>query len=270
MAMTVNTNSYSLNAQRSLARTQIDLATSMQRLSSGLRINTAKDDAAGLAVSMRMEGQARGAAVAQRNIGDGQSYLQVANSALNDIGSTLQRMRELAVQAQNETYTSADRAKMQVEFNQLRQEISGATTRATFNGIGAISGGAKKIFVDGNGNSITISGGGGSIQFSVADTISISGDGSSALTALTEISAKLGNLATAMASIGAYQSRLEKAMSSAMAIEEAQWTARGRIMDADFARETAKMTSTQIIQQAGVSSLAQANGLPQMALGLLG
>ncbi|MEO5341787.1 MAG: flagellin FliC [Gammaproteobacteria bacterium SHHR-1] len=271
MAMTVNTNSYSLNAQRSLARTQGDLATSMERLSSGLRINRAKDDAAGLAVAQRMEGQARGAAVAQRNIGDGLSYLQVANSALNDIGENLQRMRELAVQSQNGTYTSGDREKMATEFNQLRQEISGAITRATFNGVGVVSGGAKLIYVDGNGNNITISGGGGSTTLGIAATVSISGaDGTAATSALTAVSASLNNLATALSSVGAYQSRLEKAMSSAMAIEEAQWSSRGRIMDADFAKETSRMTSAQIVQQAGVSALAQANGIPQLALGLLG
>jgi flagellin len=263
MAMTVNTNVYALSAQRNVARTQTDMQTSIQRLSSGLRINMAKDDAAGLAVAQRMEGQARGAAVAQRNIGDGMSALNVADSALRDIGDMLHRMRELTVQSETGTYSDADRALLDEEYQQLRNEVSAAQLRATFNGQTAV-GGSWNVVAGANGEKITISA--GSKITVAAGNIKTSG---AATTARGSISTALTSVATSLAKVGSFQSRLEKAMSVAMAVEEQQWGARGRIMDADFARETSRMTSSQIIQQAGVSALAQANTIPQMALGLL-
>ncbi len=264
MAITVNTNPYALSAQRNLSRTQTNLQTAMQRLSSGLRINQAKDDAAGLAVAQRMEGQARGAAVAQQTINDGISYLSVADSTLRDISDTLERMRELAVQAKTGTYTSNDRVKMNTEFQQLNTEVTAAQARGTFNG-SAVVGGTADVVVDANGGTISI-GGGSSVSAPGGDILSTANAG----TALTAVSSSLNSLATSLATVGAYQSRLEKSLSTAMAVEEAQWSARGRIMDADFAKETSRMTSAQIIQQAGVAALAQANTIPQLALGLLG
>ncbi len=263
MSITVNTNVYALSAQRNLSRTQATLQTAMQRLSSGLRINQAKDDAAGLAVAQRMEGQARGAAVAQRTLADGISFLSVADSTLRDLSDTLHRMRELAVQASTGTYTSNDRVKMDTEYQQLDLEVAAVQARGTFNG-NAVVGTSADVVADANGGTISITGGTSVGQPGGAITTT-----GGATTALTAISSSLNTLATSLASIGAYQSRLEKAMSSAMAVEEAQWAARGRIMDADFAKETTNMTSAQIIQQAGVSALAQANQIPQLALGLL-
>jgi flagellin len=263
MPITVNTNVYALNAQRNVSRTQSSLQTSMQRLSSGLRINMAKDDAAGLAVALRMEGQARGAAVAQRNVQDGISALNVADSTLRDIGDILHRMRELAVQSENGIYTNADRTLLNNEFTQLDAELTAAQARGTFNGQQAV-GGAWTIVAGANGESISVTAGtavtvtGGNISTSTA-----------AGTARGTVSARLTTVASSLATIGSFQSRLEKAMSVAMAVEESQWAARGRIMDADFARETSRMTSAQVIQQAGVSALAQANQIPQMALSLL-
>ncbi|QFY89875.1 flagellin FliC [Magnetovirga frankeli] len=275
MALVVNTNVHSLAAQRNLTRTMSDLETAMQRLSSGLRINMAKDDAAGLAVAQRMEGQARGAAMAQRTIGDGISYLGIADSTLRNINDSLQRMRELAIQAATETYTSSDRLKMEVEFQQLRAEISGSEVRGTFNSRQVVGNSAVNVVIDSNAGRITISGGQSVAQYfttslAAGGILTLSGGtGANAVSSLQMISGALEQLASSLASVGAYQSRMEKALGNAMAVEEAQWTARGRIMDADFAKETSRMTSAQVVQQAGVSALAQANQIPQMALGLL-
>ena len=263
MALTVNTNIHALAAQRNVTRTQMDMQTSIQRLSSGLRINMAKDDAAGLAVAQRMEGQARGAEVAQRTIGDGISALGVADSALRDIGDMLHRMRELAVQSKTGTYKNTDRENLDKEFQQLATEITEAQNRATFNGVKAV-GGSWDVVVGADGQTTKISAGTavtaptGDIKTSAA-----------AATALGSVSTALTSVATSLAQVGGFQSRLEKSMSVAMAVAEQQWAARGRIMDADFAKETSRMTSSQIIQQAGVSALAQANTIPQLALGLL-
>jgi flagellin len=265
MAITVNTNIHALAAQRNVARTQLDTQTSIQRLSSGLRINMAKDDAAGLAVAQRMEGQARGAAVAQRNIGDGMSALNVADSALRDIGDMLHRMRELTVQSETGTYSDADRALLDEEYQQLAKEVSAAQVRATFNGQAAV-GGKWDVVAGANGEKITISAG---IKIGFGGNVGNIKTSGAASTSRGTISSALTQVAQGLAKIGSFQSRLEKAMSVAMAVEEQQWGARGRIMDADFARETSKMTSSQVIQQAGVSALAQANQIPQMALSLL-
>jgi flagellin len=264
MAITVNTNVYALSAQRNVAKSQGTLQTAMQRLSSGLRINMAKDDAAGLAVAQRMEGQARGAAVAQRNIGDGISALNVADSTLRDVGDMLHRMRELAVQAENGTLQDSDRTLLNNEFTQLAAEVTAAQARGTFNGSAAV-GGSWTIVAGANGESIAVTG--GATVTAPGGNVSTSG---AAATARGAVSTALTSVASSLATIGSFQSRLEKAMSVSMAVEESQWAARGRIMDADFARETSRMTSAQIIQQAGVSALAQANTIPQLALGLLG
>jgi flagellin len=266
MAITVNTNIHALAAQRNVARTQLDMQTSIQRLSSGLRINMAKDDAAGLAVAQRMEGQARGAAVAQRNIGDGLSALGVADSALRDIGDMLHRMRELAVQSETGTYSNNDRTLLDEEFSQLKSEIDATQVRATFNGQTAI-GGTWNVIAGANGEGISITA--GTAITAVTTIASNIQSSTAAATARGQVSSVLTSVAQSLAKIGSFQSRLEKAMSVAMAVEEQQWGARGRIMDADFARETSRMTSSQVIQQAGVSALAQANQIPQMALSLL-
>lgn len=261
MAVTVNTNVFSLNAQRNVARSQSDLQTAMQRLSSGLRINTAKDDAAGLAVASRMESQARGFAVAQRTIADGISFMQVADNGARSINDVLQRMRDLAVQRDSGTLNASDQSLIRLEMCQLVSEINAQVTeRATFNGISVLAGNTADIVTDAAGNTLTLS---------VADlTGANAADGGAAT--IASIDTLIFCVNTQLAGIGAFQSRLEYAMTNAMAVEEAQWASRGRIMDADFARETARMTSAQVIQQAGISALSQANQIPQMALGLLG
>jgi flagellin len=262
MAVTVNTNVFSLNAQKNISRTQGTLQTAMQRLSSGLRINQAKDDAAGLAVAMLQDGQARGLAVAQRTLGDGISALQVADNSLRTMDGIVQRMRELAVQYSSGTYSTDQKDMMTVEFTQLKGELTDLATRAKFNGL-AVFGGLTSVAVQAGANA------GDTLTIKVSD---FSGFGASAATiaSIDGLDTNLQSIATELANIGAYQSRAEKALDSAMSMEEAQRASYGRVMDADFARETMNMTSAQVIQQAGISALGQANTLPQLALGLLG
>ncbi|MEJ2609666.1 MAG: flagellin [Candidatus Thiodiazotropha sp.] len=255
MAITINTNVYSLAAQKNLGRTQSNLETSIQRLSSGLRINMAKDDAAGLAIAQLQTGQARGMTVAQRNIADGISYLGVADSTLQAVSDMMQRQRELAVQYASGLYTSAQQGYMSTEFTALATEITDSLTRATFNGT-AVFGVGGTIQVGANaGETISVS------SASPAHTATIGSIGS--------VDTDLGAVAAELANVGSLQSRLESAARVAASIEEAQYAAAGRVMDADFARETAKMTSAQVIQQAGVAALSQANSIPQLALSLL-
>jgi flagellin len=255
MAVTVNTNVFSLNAQRNISRTQGTLQSAMQRLSSGLRINMAKDDAAGLGVAMLQDGQARGFAVAQRTLAEGSSYLQVADNAFRTMDGILQRMRELSVQYNNGTYSSAQKTYMSTEFNQLKTELGSMQGRVKFNDATVI-GTSKKIQAGANAETITVSVG----TFAATAVIGT----------VTTIDTDLKSVASSLSKVGAYQSRLEKALDGAMSMEEAQRAAYGRIMDADFARETMNMTSAQVIQQAGISALGQANTIPQLALGLLG
>jgi flagellin len=255
MALSVNTNVFSLAAQKNLTRTSSGLETSIQRLSSGLRINMAKDDAAGLAIAQLQTGQARGLTVAQRNIADGTSYLNVADATLQSVSDMLQRQRELAVQAASGLYTTAQTGYMQTEFTALSSEITAAMGRATFNGA-AVFGGGGAIQVGANaGETIAIT----------ANTVTIAGT----MGSIASVDTDLDAVAAELANIGSLESRLEHAQTVAASMEEAQYAAAGRIMDADFARETARMTSAQVVQQAGVAALAQANSIPQLALSLL-
>lgn len=255
MAITVNTNVFSLAAQKNLNRTQSNLESSIQRLSSGLRINMAKDDAAGLAVAQLQMGQARGLTVAQRNIADGTSYLNVADSTLQTVSDMLQRQRELAVQYASGLYNTQQQSYMETEFTALSTEITESLSRASFNGTGVFGGGGD-IQVGANASEvIAITANDPGVSGTIGDIASLDTD--------------LDAVATELANIGSLQSRLEYAGRVAATMEEAQYAAAGRIMDADFARETAKMTSAQVIQQAGVAALAQANSIPQLALSLL-
>jgi flagellin len=256
MAITVNTNIFSLAAQKNLGRTQSSLETSVQRLSSGLRINRAKDDAAGLAIAQLQTAQARGLTVAQRNIADGTSFLNVADATLQSVGDMMQRQRELAVQHESGLYTAGQQALMSVEFDALTAEITASLARATFNG-SAVFGGGGTIVVGANTTE--------TIDISVATLAART----AVITDTATADADLNVVAAALANVGGLESRLEQAGRVAASIEEAQYAAAGRIMDADFARETAKFTSAQVIQQAGIAALSQANSLPQLALSLL-
>ncbi len=263
MASVINTNIASLNTQRNLSASQSSLNTSLQRLSSGLRINSSKDDAAGLAIATRMDSQVRGQQVAIRNANDAISFAQVAEGGLSKQTDALQRMRELAVQSINGTNTSTDRANLDAEFTQLSAEVTRLSTATKFNGT-AVFGAAQTFQVGADaGDTITTA--------SVA-AATISGNVSSvasASTAITAIDAALTAANTSRATLGAIQNRFESVVSNLQISVENQSSAKSRIMDADFAAETANLTRGQILQQAGTAMLAQANSLPNNVLSLL-
>ena len=283
---TINTNVQSLNAQRNLTMSQGSLSTSMQRLSSGLRVNSAKDDAAGLAIAERMNAQAKGMNVAIRNANDGISLTQTAEGALGRIGENLQRMRELAVQAANDTNSTSDRTALDGEYKQLSEENLRVIENTKFNGQSLLtgSGGVSGTFTFQVGantsadNQISItttamaSAMGSNTQGSAA---SLGGTGGSAVTAtsaratMDNIDAAITAVNTQRASFGASQNRFDTVVANLRVAAENQASARGRIMDADFAVETSNLSRGQILQQAGTAMVAQANQLPQGVLSLL-
>ena len=381
MSLSINTNVISLTAQRNLGSTQSSLATSMQRLSSGLRVNSAKDDAAGLAISERMNAQVRGFAVAARNANDGISLAQTAEGALGKVGDMLQRIRELAVQSSNATNSQTDRDALNAEVTSLKDEIARVATQTSFNGtklldgtfssqqfqvgtnagetitvasianatlatlggttniatasvaasglsgfataiaaggvtingtdIGAIaaadSAGERAnqlvaainnvsaqtntsasydaatgqislrnnnaaIAITGTTNNATVAGFANGSTAAVATTgisgLDVSGFGG-AQTALVQVDKALAQINTSRANLGALQSRFENVVSNIQIASENVASARGRIVDADFAQETANFSRAQILQQAGTAMVAQANQLPQQVLQLL-
>jgi flagellin len=277
----------SLNAQKNLSRTNSSLQTAMERLSSGLRVNSAKDDAAGLAIANRMNSQIRGMTVAQRNANDGISMAQVAEGSMSTITDTLQRMRDLSVQAANTgAVGESDKAKLQQEFAQLQEEIGRIIQNTEFNDKkiinGSVSNGA--VFQIGAGtasdNRITVSIQNlstvdGIKEILALDTSTTGGIGSD-VTA-TAVRSIIDNIDTAIKSIddmrsklGATQNRFSATIDNLSNAIENQSAAKSRIMDADFAVETANLSRSQILQQAGSSMLAQANQAPQSVLSLLG
>jgi flagellin len=274
MPMTINTNVVSLNAQRNLNMSQSSLATSMQRLSSGLRVNSAKDDAAGMAIAERMNAQVRGMNVAVRNANDGISLAQTAEGALGKVGDMLQRMRELAVQSANATNSSADRDNLQLEYAQLGEEITRTIDSTKFNGLAVLSGDAGALAFQVGADStdqVTITTtdlSGGDIATAVAETIDGT-DNTASLAAIGAIDDALTELNTQRSTLGAAQNRFESIVSVLQVSAENQSAARARIMDADFATETANLSRAQILQQAGSAMVAQANQLPQQVLALL-
>ena len=276
MAQTINTNVASLNAQRNLSSSQSSLGTTLQRLSSGLRVNSAKDDAAGLAIAERMNAQVKGMNVAVRNASDAISLAQTAEGALGKMGDSLQRMRELAVQSANGTNTSADRDNLQLEFAQLQAEITRLGTDTKFNTQEVLKG-SEFTFQVGANNGETIKVKGTDITAATSETskaavntVKIDGtDASASNTALEQIDKAIAEVVKERATFGAAQIRFESVVSNLQIASENQAAARGRIMDADFATETANLSRTQILQQAGTAMLAQANSLPQNVLSLL-
>ena len=280
MSAIINTNIASLNAQRNLSASQSSLATSMQRLSSGLRINSAKDDAAGLAIAERMNAQVKGMNVAVRNANDGISLAQTAEGALSKVGDALQRMRELAVQARNATNSSSDKNSLDKEFKQLQSEIGRVLGGASFNGTHMLGAGATAMTFQIGANttaddSVTVT----TTDMTNASSItSVTGSSATIDSTATSgaISTVIDDLDTAIdavnderATFGATQSRFDAIISSLQQGVEAQSAARSRIMDADFAQETANLSRTQILQQAATAMVAQANQLPQNVLSLL-
>jgi flagellin len=266
MPQTINSNIVSLNAQRNLNTSQSSLTTSMERLSSGLRVNSSKDDAAGLAIADRMNTQIRGTNVAIRNANDGISLAQTAEGALATMTDALQRMRELAVQSLNGSNGAGDRANLDTEYQQLSAEITRIATQTKFNGAAIVGTGAgAQTFQVGanNGDTLTIT---------TTTVATVAGDLTTAANASTAVAAldtALDTISTSRATYGAAISRFGMAISNLQITGENQSAARGRIMDADFAAETSNLSRAQILQQAGSAMVAQANQLPQTVLTLL-
>jgi flagellin len=282
MAQVINTNVMALNAQRTLNRSQAGMQVSLERLSSGLRVNRAKDDAAGLAISERFTSQIRGLDQSVRNANDGISLLQTAEGALSEISTALQRMRELATQAKNGTNTASDRNSLQDEFNALQAEIvriSNVTEFNNLNLLGQNSGISLQVgWENGTNNVIVIdtadvksAAAGGGISYILNSTKSIGGAAgvAGASFAMSAIDRAVDAISNLRGDFGALQNRLESAVRNMENVIENQSAARSRVLDADFARETANLTRTQILQQAGTAMLAQANQMPQNVLSLL-
>jgi flagellin len=285
MPQTINTNLISLNAQRNLATSQSSLSTSMQRLSSGLRVNSAKDDAAGLSIADRMNTQIRGMQTAMRNANDGISMSQVAEGALGNVTSMLQRMRELSVQAANGTNSTSDRTSIAAEYLQLANEATRTLSGTQFNGQSILATTTTSSFQIGANTSSTldkitiaafnwvlnsaITAAVGS-AVGVSPTISPAGsDGNNATSAITALDAAIDAINSQRAAFGAVQNRFDNVISNLMVGNENQTAARSRIMDADYAVETAAMSRSNILQQAGNAMVAQANQQPQQVLALL-
>ncbi|MCB1886672.1 MAG: flagellin FliC [Rhodocyclaceae bacterium] len=275
MASIINTNIPSLNAQRNLASSQGSLNTALQRLSSGLRVNSAKDDAAGLAIATRMNAQARGMTVAIRNANDGISLAQTAEGALGQVKDHLLRMRDLAIQSANATNSSSDRAALEAEFDQLQQEIDRIGTQTTFNGLKILDSdaGTQVFQVGANaGETVSVSTtaiSGGAVSSATASASTTVATASAASAAISTIDSAIDKVNTDRATYGAAQVRFEGVIGVLQISRENQTAAASRILDADFAAETAALTRAQILQQAGTAMLAQANAIPQNVLSLL-
>jgi flagellin len=280
MPQTINTNVASLNAQRNLNMSQASLATSMQRLSSGLRINSAKDDAAGLAIAERMNAQVRGMNVAVRNANDGISMAQTAEGALAKVGDSLQRMRELAVQARNSTNSDSDKDSLNKEFAELQKEISRVLGGTSFNGKKVLGTDATALTFQVGANTTAddtitvttenmVTNSDISTVTGTAASIAASATSGAIASVIDDIDTALNTVNDQRATFGATQSRFEAVVSNLQQSIESQAAARSRIMDADFAVETANLSRAQILQQAGNAMVAQANQLPQQVLSLL-
>ena len=281
MALTVNTNTTSLGVQKNLNRASDALSTSMARLSSGLKINSAKDDAAGLQIATRMTSQIRGQTMAIKNANDGISIAQTAEGAMQEQTNILQRMRELAVQARNDSNSDDDRVALNKEFAQMSDELTRIAESTQLNGKNLLDGTAGVMTCQvgsntGTSNQITITldSGFDAATLSVdSGTIAISGD-SAAIeaafsAAVTAIDAALQTINSSRADLGASQNRLTSTINNLQNINENAGAALGRVQDTDFAAETAQLTKQQTLQQASTSVLAQANQLPSAVLKLL-
>jgi len=273
MAQTINTNIASMNSARNLSAAQGSLATSMQRLSSGLRVNSAKDDAAGIAIATRMDAQVRGMNVGIRNANDAISLAQTAEGAIGKVTDMMQRMRELAVQSANATNSSDDRDNLDAEFQALGDQVLQTLEKTKFNGQAVIGADATTFtFQVGAYTDDTIDVTTNDLSTD-ADITAVTGgnitDAATATTAMGDIDTALTTLNTERAKLGATQSRFESVIAVAQVNVENTAAARGRILDADFASETANLSRAQILQQAGTAMVAQANQLPQSVLQLL-
>ena len=276
MSNVVANNLMSMNAQRNLNNNTMGLSTAMERLSSGLRINSAKDDAAGLAVAERMNAQARGMNVAIRNASDAVSMVRTADGGLQQISDTLQRMRELAVQSANGTYQEEDRALLEKEYEALNDELTRIADVTKFNNQELLAGSAADVTFQVGANTasgvdtIDVAFKDVKDDFASVTSSTISGaDASSATDAIDAIDDALNEINAQRAEFGAAMNRFEATITNLRNAAENQTSAMSRIMDADFAQETASLTRGQVLQQSGIAILAQANQAPQAVLGLL-
>ena len=286
MPQTINTNLASLNAQRNLNTSQGALSTAMQRLSSGLRVNSAKDDAAGMAIAERMTTQVRGMNAAIRNANDGNSMAQTAEGSLGKVTDALQRMRELSVQAANATNSGGDKDSLDKEFGELAKEVQRVLAATSFNGKNILGTDAATMTFQVGANTsadnvINVATSNMTVDPSVTVVAGtdIDGSGRAVINSTTDVNAihdiidnidgTIDLVNSLRATLGASQNRFEAVISNLQVSVESQTAARSRIMDADCAAETAAMSRAQILQQAGNAMVAQANQLPQQVLRLL-
>lgn len=294
MASIINTNLMSINAQRHLSGTQSNLAVTMQRLSSGLRVNSSKDDAAGLSIATRMDAQVRGMNVAIRNANDGISFAQTAEAAIGSATDSLQRMRELAVQARNDTNQGKDIGSLGEEYQKLAEEIGRVLQGTKFNGASILANSSSSMNFQVGANVTTHD----VINVEMTNLVSNSamkavigstatmieykkvGSGSSATmtatsfsglgTIIKNIDAAIDTINSERSKFGAVQARFDAVITNLQSAVENQSAARSRIMDADFAAETANLSRSQVLQQAGNAMVAMANQMPMQVLQLLG
>lgn len=304
MSLVVNTNIGSLNAQRSLANSSKDLATAMERLSSGKKINSAADDAAGFAIAERMTAQVRGLNMATKNANDGLAMLATIENATNDVTDMLQRIRELAVQAGNDTNSTTDRQYLQTEVNSLLKEINRVADQTKYNGQAVLDGSRTGVIQTGTESGQTtafniaaidtdtlgltaaaytagVAGAAGTsattFQATTAGVMTLDATvqpmsiltAADAATSLTAISTAIEQVASNRAGYGALSNRLEYTASNLMNVAEFTTQARSRIEDADFAAESARLSKAQVLQQTGTAMLAQANAASQLAVQLI-
>ncbi len=271
---TINTNISSLNAQRNLTKSSNDLQTSMTRLSSGLRVNSAKDDAAGLSIATKMDSQIRGMSQASRNANDGISMIQTADGAMSNISDALQRMRELAVQAANGTNGADETGNIGTEMSALNDEIARIADTTSFNGASLMKSGAAldvDIQVGANKDEsikVSFADSDGYAKFDATTDLKV-GTPAEAGATIKKIDDALKALNTERASLGTAQNRMGYAISNLSSSIENQTAAKSRIMDTDYAAETSKLSRSQVLQQAGTAMLAQANSAPNSVMSLL-
>ena len=274
MGLRVNTNVTSINAQRNLASVTDRLSGNFRRLSTGLRISSAADDAAGLAISERLRSQVRSLEQAKRNANDGISMVQTAEGALNEVSSILTRLRELAVQSANGSVSNQDRNTLNEEFTSLVNEVDRIGRSTEFNGIKLLDGSSSAVsFQVGFGTTATIDTLSVSLAASLSTSLALSsldiGSGGSTSTAITNIDSAINSVSSLRGSLGAIQNRLGSTINNLAIQTENLSSAESRIRDVDVAYETAQLTRNSILQQASISILSQANAQPQSALRLL-
>jgi len=272
----INTNVQSLISQQALTVNNRGLSKAMEQLSTGKRINTAADDAAGLAIADKMTAQIRGLNQAVRNANDGISMLQTVEGALNEVGNMLQRMRELAVQSVNGTNSTTDRQSLDTEFDQLQAEITRISTKTTWNGMqvaGASAGAYSYQIGADSGATVTVTfqdvASGVTGMAAVLSTTATLSTDTGASTVIGQLDTAITNLNTYRSTLGAYQNRLNYAADNLTNIATNTAASRSRIQDADYAKATTELARAQIIQQAATAMLAQANQAPATVLSLL-